>query len=90
MRRPHLLLIAVLGLGVVASAVAVVHAKYRSRVLFAELRQLQREADGLDIEWKALLIEHGAWGAPHRIEVEARKRLNMRPPRADEIVVIRE
>ncbi|RTZ78156.1 MAG: cell division protein FtsL, partial [Gammaproteobacteria bacterium] len=44
----------------------------------------------LDIEWNGLLIEHGTWGAPQRIEAEARKRLKMRLPRADEIVIIKE
>jgi len=89
MKRGHLLLLLFLAISVVASAIAVVHSKYRSRELFAELKRLDRQADRLDIEWNGLLIEHGTWGAPQRIEVEARKRLKMRLPRADEIVVIK-
>jgi cell division protein FtsL len=89
MRRAHLVLVALLVVGVLGSAIAVVHSKYRSRVLFAELKQLDRRADRLDIEWNGLLIEHGAWGAPQRIEAEARKRLEMRLPRADEIIIIK-
>ena len=88
MRRRHWLLLLGLALAVVVSAIAVVHSKYRSRERFVELKQLDRRVDRLDIEWNALLIEHGTWGAPQRIELEARKRLKMRLPRADEIVVI--
>ena len=90
MSRARLLLLTVLALSVVVSGVAVVHGKYRSRQLFAELKRLDRQADRLDIEWNALLIEHGTWGAPQHIEMEARKRLKMRLPRADEIVIIKE
>ncbi len=89
MKRGHLLLLLFLAISVVTSAIAVVHSKYRSRELFAELKRLDRQADRLDIEWNGLLIEHGTWGAPQRIEVEARKRLKMRLPGADEIVVIK-
>ncbi|RTZ73728.1 MAG: cell division protein FtsL [Gammaproteobacteria bacterium] len=90
MKRSHLVIVALLAAGVLVSAIAVVHSKYRSRQLFAELKQLDRRADRLDIEWNGLLIEHGTWGAPQRIEAEARKRLKMRLPRADEIVIIKE
>ena len=90
MKRSQWLMLILLGACVVASAIAVVHSKYRSRQLFAELKQLDRQADRLDIQWNGLLIEHGAWGAPQHIEAEARKKLKMRLPRADEIVVIKE
>ena len=90
MKRSHLVIVVLLAAGVLVSAIAVVHSKYRSRQLFAELKQLDRRADRLDIEWNGLLIEHGTWGAPQRIEAEARKRLKMRLPRADEIVFIKE
>ena len=90
MKRSHLVMMALLAAAVLVSAVAVVHSKYHSRQLFAELKQLDRRADRLDIEWNGLLIEHGTWGAPQRIEAEARKRLKMRLPRADEIVIIEE
>ncbi len=79
----------VLGIVVLASAVAVVHAKYRSRVLFGELQRLEAQADAVDIEWERLLIEHGAWGTPAHIEASARKKLKMRMPRAEEVIIIK-
>lgn len=89
MKRSQWFFLLLLGVCVVVSAIAVVHSKYRSRQLFAELKQLDRQADRLDIQWNGLLIEHGTWGAPQRIETEARKKLKMRLPRADEIVIIK-
>lgn len=79
----------VLAIVVLISAVAVVHAKYRSRVLFGELQKLDVQADEVDIEWERLLIEHGAWGTPAHIEASARKKLKMRMPRAEEVIIIK-
>ena len=79
----------VLAIVVLVSAVAVVHAKYRSRVLFGELQKLDAQADEVDIEWERLLIEHGAWGTPAHIEASARKKLKMRMPRAEEVIIIK-
>ncbi len=79
----------VLAIVVLISAVAVVHAKYRSRVLFGELQKLDAQADEVDIEWERLLIEHGAWGTPAHIEASARKKLKMRMPRAEEVIIIK-
>ena len=70
------------------SAVAVVYAKYQSRKLFVQANHQALEIDRLNIEWQRLLLEHATWGAPNRIEREARKRLHMRLPRADEVIVI--
>ena len=88
MSRRHLIWLALLTVAVLLSAVAVVHSKYRTRALVETLSALEEEADRLDLEWSALLIEQGTWGAPQRIEAEARRKLKMRPPRADEIIVV--
>jgi len=89
MKRAHLWMLVMLAVMVLISAVAVVHAKYRSRVLFVQLKALDVQVDEADIEWERLLIEHGAWGTPAHIEARARKQLKMRMPRAEEVVVIK-
>lgn len=89
MKRSRLIFLVLLVSVVLLSAVAVVHAKYRSRLLFVELKRLDGKADQIDIEWNRLLIEHGAWGAPHRIEADAGKELGMRLPRPEEVIVIK-
>ncbi len=90
MKRSRKVMLVLLTLAVLVSAVAVVHSKYRSRVLFRELKVLDARIDEADIEWEQLLLEHGAWGTPAHIEASARKQLKMRMPRADEIVIIKE
>ena len=75
--------------GVVATGVGVVHAKYESRRLFAELQQLRESRDQVDIEWDRLQLEMQSWGNHARVSKLARERLRMRAPRAQEVVVIR-
>ncbi len=90
MKRSRKVMLVLLTLAVLISAIAVVHSKYRSRLLFRELKKLDAEIDEVDIEWEQLLLEQGAWRTPMQIEASARKQLNMRMPRADEIVIIKE
>ncbi len=87
--RAQVVLLLLMVLVVLVSAVAVVNAKYRSRQLFSQTGRQSTEIDQLNIEWKRLLIEHATWGAPSRIETDARKKLHMRLPKAEEITVIR-
>lgn len=74
---------------VVGSALVVVYAKHESRKLFAELQNLKREQDRMDIEWGRLQLEQSAWATHGRIEKIARKRLGMHMPSSDEVVIIR-
>ena len=89
MKRSQLGILVILIVAVVASAIAVVHAKYRTRVLFGELKTMDAQVDELAIEWERLLIEHGAWGTPAHIELNARRKLNMRMPKADEVIIVK-
>ena len=89
MTRGQLIVAGVLGLAVAGSAIGVVYTKYLSRKLFVELQALRSERDIIDTEWSRLQLELGAWASHVRIEQEARERLGMRVPRAEEIVVVR-
>lgn len=82
-------LILVLGLALLASAVAAVYAKYQSRTLFAQLQDLQRAQDEMDVEWGQLQLEQSTWAAHGRIEAIARQRLGMVLPEPQQVVVIR-
>jgi len=79
---------AILVIAVVSSAVAVAHTKYQSRLLFVNLQEVQKQIDLLDMDWGRLRLELGTWGGQSRVEKLARDRLNMRLPRADEIIVV--
>lgn len=81
-------LMIVLALAVLASAVAVVYAKYQSRTLFTELQGLKRAQDRMDVEWGQLQLEQSTWAAHGRVESIARKRLGMVLPEPQQVVVI--
>jgi cell division protein FtsL len=81
--------IGVLTAAVVASAVAVVHARHQSRSLFVDLRTLERERDELNIDFGRLQLEQATWAETHRVEQIARTRLGMLPARPADTVVIR-
>lgn len=78
-------LIGGLVLAITGSALAIAHGKFNNRMLFNEIQQLQRQLDGLQMEWGQLLIEEHALADPARIEAVARKRLQMQMPNPSEI-----
>jgi len=80
--------VAVLSLAVVLSALAVVYAKFQSRILFTELQGLNKAQDRMDIEWGQLQLEQSTWAAHGRIERLAHKKLQMVLPEAGQIVVV--
>ncbi len=81
-------LVAVLGLTVVVSALAVVYSKFQSRVLFTQLQDLNQAQDRMDVEWGQLQLEQSTWAAHGRIERLASQRLQMILPEAEQIVVV--
>jgi cell division protein FtsL len=88
MTRGGVLWLAFLAAAVVTSGVAVVYAKYLSRALFVELQQVRAERDEVDLDWGRLQLELATSGALGRVMRIADERLEMRPPRAEQIVVV--
>ncbi|MCE7031976.1 cell division protein FtsL [Lysobacter sp. GX 14042] len=82
------LLLTVLVVAVVASALAVVHARHQHRVLFVELSRLENVRDELDIDFGRLQLEQATWAEANRIDQVARERLGMKFPGDGEIVVV--
>jgi cell division protein FtsL len=88
MSRADLLLTAFLMVAVVASGIAVVHAKYQSRQLFVAMQELRRERDNVAMQWGRLQLELGTVGNHALIEKLARQQLGMRMPRPADVVVL--
>lgn len=78
----------VLAASVVASGVWVVAAEHKSRQLFIRAEALRREADRLQTDWGRLQIEQGALATHSRIEMLARRDLNLTEPDDDQLVVV--
>lgn len=74
---------------VLVSATGVIYSKHESRKLFVQLQVLQKEQDQMDIEWGRMQLEQSTWATHGRIERLARKKLDMKIPSADEVVIIR-
>ncbi len=82
--RSTLLLVGVL----ILSALGVIYAKYRSRMLFTEIQRLEQALEGFDVELGQLQLEQNTWAEHSRIERLARTRLGMSLPARESIVYI--
>ena len=76
-------------LGSIASAIGVVYARHRHRLLFVELSQLEKVRDELNIEFGRLQLEQATVAESNRIDQIARLRLGMKFPEAGDVVVVR-
>lgn len=74
---------------VLGSAVGVVFSKHESRKLFVQLQTLQKERDQIQIEWGRMQLEQSTWATHSRIERLARKKLDMKIPLAENVIIIR-
>lgn len=82
-------LLAVLIAANIASAIGVIYARHRHRVLFDEVTRLERARDELNIEFGRLQLEQATVAESTRIDQIARARLGMKFPEATDVVVIR-
>lgn len=74
---------------VLVSALAVVYAKHQNRTLYAELAELQKQRDVMEVEWGRLQLEQSTWATHGRIEKIARQKLNMRNVDYDKVVIVK-
>lgn len=86
MRELHwLMLLIVLILG---SSMTVIYVKHESRVLFSELRQLQKKQDEQVILWSRLQLQNSTLITQANVELMARKKLGMILPEKVQIVTL--
>ncbi len=81
-------LVAALGLALLASALGVVYSKHEARSRFVELQRLIKERDNLDIEWGQLQLEQSTWSTNGRVESVARDDLHMVIPQASDLRIV--
>lgn len=89
--QPKGLLITVviaLWLAVTVSALLVVGSTHQARLSFFELESLRREAQELEIQRGQYLLEQSTWAAYSRVENLAHKKLGMRLPEPEDIVMV--
>jgi cell division protein FtsL len=71
---------------VLGSALTVVYVKHQSRVLFAELRGIQKQQDQQVIHWGRLQLQNTTLATHSNVESRARHDLQMRIPDKVELV----
>ena len=72
------------------SALGVVYAKHRNRMLYVELRELQAVRDNLNVDWGRLQLEQSTWATHSRVEAVARKKLGMRNIDYGEVMILKQ
>lgn len=77
-----------LWLAVLLSAATAIQVKHESFRLFQELERLNAERDRLNIEWGRLQLEQSSWSTLSVVEQDARSRLGMAIPRADDVRMV--
>ena len=80
--------VALLGVAVFLSALAIIDARHQNRVLFEQTQQLRQDRDQLNIEWGRLLLEQSTWSTHAYIEESAAQNLGMHTPVNPEILVV--
>ncbi len=88
LRPGQVLVTALLLLMVISCAMAVIYSTHRSRELFNEWEQLQRQEWTLDEDWERLLLEQSTWSAHERVSQIAETKLNMMLPDPAAIKVV--
>ena len=63
---------------VIGSALSVIYVKHESRVLFSELRNVQKKQDQEIIEWGQLQLQNSTLATHSNVESHARKTLKMK------------
>jgi len=71
---------------VLGSSLTVIYVKHQSRVLFAELRGIQKQQDEQVIQWGRLQLQNSTLATHSNVESRARHDLHMRMPDAVELV----
>ncbi len=89
MTRAQAIWLVIPGSGMIGSGVSVVYAKNLSRALFVELQQVRLLRDQADMDWGRLQLELATRGALGRVARISGERLQMRVPRAEQIVVVK-
>ena len=81
--------VALLGLAVFLSAIALIDARHQNRVLFEQLDQLHQQRDQLNVDWGRLLLEQSTWSTHAYIEQSATQKLDMGLPANAQVVVVK-
>ena len=87
--KAYSLTVLVLFMFIVLTSLALVVVKHKSRTLFINLQNLNKQEVFLDEQWGRLLLQQSTQLAHDRVEHVARNKLQMKLPESKQIVVVR-
>ena len=73
---------------VIGSALTVIYVKHESRLIFSELRDVQKRQDRAVIQWGRLQLQNSTLATHSNVEAQARKTLKMRLPETVHLVLL--
>ncbi len=71
------ILIFVLVLILIASGLAVIYAKHKSRLVFIDIQKAEQALDRLEVNWERLTLEEKMLSEHNRVENKARKSMGL-------------
>jgi len=74
---------------VIASAMGAAWSRHESRKLFNNLQQLEGDRDEMNVEWGQLQLEQSTHTTHGKIEAAARKRLRMKIPGQQQVMILK-
>ncbi len=74
---------------VIASAMGAAWSRHESRKLFNNLQQLEGDRDEMNVEWGQLQLEQSTHTTHGKIEAAARKRLRMKIPGEQQVMILK-
>lgn len=83
------MLLSILVATFVISAIAVIYNKFQSRLIFMDIQRTEKELDNYDVEWGRSQLELTTLTEDIRVEIEARKRLQLTLPTQDKTVYLK-
>ncbi len=81
-------LVAVMIMILVISGLAVIYGKYKARLVFIEIQQVEQELDHLEMRWERLTLEEKMLSEHNRVEKIARKKMGLVEPNRKDIIYI--
>jgi len=81
-------LVVVMIMILVISGLAVIYGKYKARLVFIEIQQVEQELDHLEMRWERLTLEEKMLSEHNRVEKIARKKMGLVEPNRKDIIYI--
>ncbi|MCH9769360.1 MAG: cell division protein FtsL [Gammaproteobacteria bacterium] len=80
--------IALVGIGILLSALGVVYMKDLNRRLFIQYQTLLQQRSQYQTQWGKLLLEQSTWSTQASVQNYATKHLNMVMPKSNNVVMV--